>query len=130
MVLRFGGEIVTKLDVRQARLLKLVDVPNDTEDAYVTAIANRRLMMGDLKRVSTEEPTAEALEASVREWTARVGGGDVAGLLSRAGMNDASLRAWLKDDLRVKKYIADRFGGRSADAAAWIETLRQRAGLR
>ena len=130
VVLRFGGEIVTKLDVRQARLLKLVDAANETEDAYVTAIANRRLMLADLKRSSTDEPAADAVDASVREWTARVGGGDAAGLLSRAGMTEGGLRAWLKDDLHLRKYIAERFAGRPADAAAWVETLRQRAGLR
>jgi hypothetical protein len=44
-------------------------------------------------------------------------------------MTDAGLRGWLRDDLRIEAYLADRFGGRSADLASWISVLRQRAGL-
>jgi hypothetical protein len=130
VLLRFGSEIVTKLDVRQARLLKLVDVPNDTDDAYVDAIANRRLILAELRRTAPAEPAADALDTAVRSWTARMSGGDIPGLLSRAGMSEAALRAWLKDDLRLQTYVSDRFGGRAADFAGWVSTLRQRAGLR
>lgn len=130
VLLRFGSEIVTKLDVRQARMLKLVDVPNDSDEAYVDAIANRRLILAELRRAAPAEPQAQALDNAMRTWTARMGGGDIADALSRAGMTDTELRAWLKDDLRVQAYVSDRFGGRQADFASWVSTLRQRAGLR
>lgn len=129
VVLRFGGEIVTRLDIRQARLLKLVQVPNETDEAYVDAIANRRLMLSDMRRNPPPEPPAEAVEDRLRRWAAQVGG-DPGALLSRAGMSEAGLRAWLKDDLRLEAYIADRFGGRQGEVAGWVATLRQRAGLR
>jgi hypothetical protein len=109
-------------------MLKLVAVPNDTDDAYVTALANRRLMLAEVRRSPAPEPSAEALDAKYREWAQRVGG-DPADHLARAGMTDAALRGWLRDDLRLDAYVADRFGGRSADRANWLGVLRQRAGL-
>lgn len=130
VVLRFGGEIVTKLDIRQARMLKLVDVSADTDQAYVDAIANRRLMLTDLKRTPPKEPTSEELDAAVRAWAAKVGGGDADTLLDRAGMSASGLRGWIQDDLRMQAYITERFAGRPGDVAAWVSTLRQRAGLR
>ena len=128
VILRFGSEIVTTLDVRQARLLKLVDVPSDTDDAYVTALVNRRLMLAEVRRSPPPEPTAEAVEARYRDWSRGLGG-DPADRLARAGMTDAGLRAWLSDDIRLQGYLANRFGGRSADVASWLAVLRQRAGL-
>lgn len=128
VLLRFGSEIVTTLDVRQARMLKLVAVPNDTDQAYVTALANRRLMLAELRRSPPPEPAADALDARYRDWARRLGD-DPAGKLSRAGMTDAELRGWLRDDLRLDAYVAERFGSRPADQANWLGVLRQRAGL-
>jgi hypothetical protein len=131
VLVRFGGEIITQLDVRQARMLKLVSVPNDTDQAYVDALVNRRLILSDLKRTSTAEPTTEATDAKARQWEASLGPGvDVAALLERAGMTQAGLRGWMRDGLRVQAYLDERFAGRAADLAGWIATLRQRAGIR
>ncbi len=132
VLVRFGGEIVTQLDVRQARLLKLVTVPNDTDQAYADALVNRRLILSDLKRTAAAaEPATEALDAKVRQWEVNLGPGvNVPSLLERAGMTEAGLRGWMRDDLRVQAYLDERFAGRPADLAAWIATLRQRAGLR
>ena len=131
VLVRFGSEIITRLDVRQARLLKLMSVTNDTDQAYVEALVNRRLILSDLKRAPAAEPSTEALEVKLRQWQAGLGSGvNVPELLERAGMTDAGLRGWLRDDLRVQAYLDERFAGRPADLAAWIATLRQRAGVR
>ena len=130
VLLRFGGDIVTRLDVRQARLLNLVDPPADTDQAYAETIANRRLMLSEVRRSSPPEPAADAIDAKFREWSARAGGGNVTDLLARAGMPETGMRAWLRDDLRLQQYLEGRFGSRTADQAAWVATLRQRAGLK
>jgi hypothetical protein len=131
VLVRFGGEIITQLDVRQARMLKLVSVANDTDEAYVEALVNRRLILSDLKRASAPEPSPEAIDAKKRQWEADLGAaGNLAGLLERAGMTDAGLRGWMRDDLRVQAYLDERFAGRPADLTSWIATLRQRAGIR
>jgi hypothetical protein len=131
VLVRFGAEIITQLDVRQARMLKLVTVSNDTDQAYVDALVDRRLILSDLKRTAASEPTSDAIDAKVRQWSASLGSGvNVATLLERAGMTDAGLRGWMRDDLRVQAYLDERFAGRPTEIAGWITTLRQRAGIR
>jgi hypothetical protein len=129
-----GGDIVTVSDVRQARLLKLIEPSGDTDQAYVDALINRRLMLADLRRNPPPEPTTEAVDAKQQEWTARLGAGaNVPDLLLRAGMSDAGLRGWLRDDLRLEVYLDQRFGtssNRPAAIASWVGMLRQRAGIR
>jgi hypothetical protein len=133
VLVRFGGDIVTSLDVRQARLLKLIQPEPADDQAYVDALVNRRLILADLKRNPPPDPAADAIEAKYREWSARVGPvapAEMEHRLADAGMSEAELRGWLRDDLRIQTYLADRFGARQADLGAWIATLRQRAGLR
>jgi hypothetical protein len=133
ILFRFGNDIVTWTDVRQARLLKLVEVGGDADQAYVDAIVDRRLLLADLQRAPAAEPASGAIDAAVRQWQARLGpGADVASLLAAAGMTDAGLRAWVRDDLRIQTYLAERFAGssdRAGDTVRWIATLRQRAGI-
>jgi len=131
---KVGGDIVTVSDVRQARLLKLLVPAADSDQGYVDALIDRRLMLADLKRNPPAEPTTEAIDAREREWTARLGAGaNVQDLLRRAGMSDAGLRGWLRDDLRLEVYLDERFGtssNRPAAISAWVGMLRQRAGIR
>jgi hypothetical protein len=130
---RFGnGDIVTMSDVHQARLLKLVEPSADSDPAYVDAIINRRLMLSDLKRNPPAEPTSEAIESRYQQWIGRLGA-NPADLLRRAGMSEAGLRGWIRDDLRLQAYVDERFGtatDRSSAMGTWVAMLRQRAGLR
>jgi hypothetical protein len=132
ILFKFGGDIVTQSDVRQARLLRLLDVDGN-DQAYVDAIVNRRLLLLDVKRNPPPEPSSDAIDAKRRQWEARLGpGANVPDLLSRAGMGDAALRGWLRDDLRIEAYLSERFAAstdRTGDLAKWIAVLRQRAGL-
>jgi hypothetical protein len=134
VLFRFGNEIVTQLDVRQARMLKLLDVTADTDQAYVDAIVNRRLLLEDARRTGTPEPSSETVDARRKEWEARLGpGANIPDLQARAPMSQPVLRAWLQDDCRIRAYLDERFArssDRSADLAKWVEILRQRAGIR
>jgi hypothetical protein len=110
ILVRVDNDIVTALDVRQARLLKLVHVDADTEAAVADALVDRRLELAAVARYSPPEPTPDALAARRREWEASLGAGvNVADLLSRAGMNEAGLTGWLRDDLRIQAYLDRRF---------------------
>jgi len=129
VLVRFGNDMVTQLDVRQARMLKLFAGVADSDQAYVDALVNRRLMLADLRRASVAEPAPDAVEAKYRDWQARVGPG-ATDLLEQAGMTDAELRGWLRDDLRLQTYLSERFGGRDAEIDSWLSVLRQRAGLK
>jgi len=131
VVVRFGAEIVTRLDVRQARMLKLLPSAGDSEQAIVDALVNRRLILAELRRTPAPEPSAERIEAAYRAWQARLpAGSNIPELLAQAGMSETGLRGWLRDDQRIESYLADRFNARQGDLETWVTLLRQRAGLK
>jgi hypothetical protein len=131
VIFRFGGEIVTQLDVRQARMLKLVDAAGDADQAYVDALVNRRLILADLKRTPPPDPPQSDIDARRQQWPARVGAAaNFDDLLARAGMSDAALRGWIRDDLRIQAYLTTRFADRAAERDSWLSMLRQRVGLK
>jgi hypothetical protein len=132
---RVNGKIVTRSDVRQAQLLKLVSEIG-SEDATRRALENRLLLLGELARVASLPPATDAeLAAHSRAWEARVGGGaNKSRLLSQAAMTESDLQNWLRDDLRIQAYLKRQFGaipeadrGRAIDES--LGRLRQRAGL-
>ena len=103
-------EIITRLDVRQARMLKLVPVATDAERAYVDALIDRRLMLAEVARYSPPEPTPDAIATRRRQWEATLDpGANLADSIARAGMTDAAVQSWLRDDLRLRAYLDRRF---------------------
>jgi hypothetical protein len=134
IVSRVNNRIITSSDVRQARLLQLVD-DTSSEESTRRALENRLLILSDMTRLSGLPPTTdEELASRRRQWESRVGGRG-AELLNKAGMSEKGLDGWLSDDLRIQAYLQRQFGGlpeadRSRAADDWIGRLRQRAGLR
>jgi hypothetical protein len=136
IVARVNNRIITRSDVRQARMLQLVD-DTSSDDSTRRALENRILVLNDLSRSAGLPPTTgDELAARHRQWEARVGGrGRGTELLGEAGMTEKGLDAWLSDDLRIQAYLQRQFGAlpeadRSRAAEDWIARLRQRAGLR
>ena len=134
IVARVNNRIITSSDVKQARLLQLVD-DTSSDESTRRALEDRILILGDMTRLSGLPPTTdEDLASRRRQWEARVGGRG-AELLNKAGMTDKGLSAWLSDDLRIQAYLQRQFGTlpeaeRGPAADVWIARLRQRAGLR
>jgi hypothetical protein len=134
IVSRVNGRIITQSDVRQARALKLVG-DTSSDDAARRDLENRFLILGEISRASAAVTVADADVASGRQrWEAALGGGSVAALLTRQGMTDTDLQNWLRDDVRIRAYVARLFAGvpegeRSGATAMWLARLRQRAGL-
>jgi hypothetical protein len=136
IVARVNNRIITQSDVRQARMLQLVD-DTSSDEATRRALENRILILGDLSRSSSLPPTSgEDVRARHEQWEARVGGrGRGTQLLLETGMTEKGLEAWLRDDLRIRAYLQRQFsalpeGDRSRAADDWLARLRQRAGLR
>ena len=131
---KLGTDVVTVSDVRQARLLRLVDAPGDSDQAVVAALVKRRLMLEELKRNPPPEPAPAAVEARRQQWVSTLGTGvDIAALLARVGMTEAGVRSWWRDELRINAYLDQRFPAsidRERAIAAWVAELRQRAGIR
>jgi hypothetical protein len=131
---RVNGKIITRSDVRQAQLLKLVDEVG-TEVQTQHALENRLLLLGELSRVSLPPATSGELEARRREWEASLGGSaNAARQLSQAGMSGPDLDNWLRDDLRIQAYLKRQYGAipdqdRNRAIAESLARLRTRAGL-
>jgi hypothetical protein len=128
----FGGHAITTGDVRRARHLKLINV-GDIEAVILTALENRRLMLLEIGRIQQAPPTDAEKAARRREWLASLGSpADLPAKLAQVGMSEAMLDAWVADDVRISKYLEQRFSGApNPDAATqrWIQDLRRRAGL-
>jgi hypothetical protein len=135
IVSRVGDRIVTQSDIRQARLLKLVD-DTASDEATQRALETRLLILHELDRAAPPPPPSAAdFDARRAEWSASVGGdGQVPGLLRQGGMNEPDLDSWLREDLRIRAYLRRQFGmlgdvERSRAMSDWLGRLRQRADL-
>jgi hypothetical protein len=115
---RVNDDFVTLIDVRQARLLKLVDPVTGTDDDIAMRLVERKLELADVSRAAPKDPTDQAVLARRREWEATLGGANVTELLRRAGMSDAALETWLGDDLRIRAYVDQVFGAQAVPTRA------------
>jgi hypothetical protein len=135
LLVRVYGAVITQSDVRQARALKLV-ADTSSDQAALRGLENRILVLRELTLMpGAPQATDEAVAERRREWQQSLGGADLAALLSRHGMNEATLTAWMRDDARADAYLARQFGNpadpnRERALTGWLDRLRQRAGLR
>jgi hypothetical protein len=137
VVSRVNGEIITQSDIRQARMLRLfprLDA-GSADDAFRRALENRALVLAEVRRATTPDPSADRRAVWRRTWEASLGSAEVLPLLQRAGMTETALEDWCRNDLRIDDFLADRFrsvpeGERPREMDAWIAVLRQRAGLK
>ena len=132
-----NGEVITQLDVRQARMLKLrlVTAPAESDADVLRGLENRRLVLSEVNHVTLPAPASGDLASRRRDWEASVGAGaNLPQLLDRAGLSESGLQSWLRDDVRIQLYLAQRFGGvpegdRPTEIGRWLGTLREHAGL-
>jgi hypothetical protein len=122
-------------DVRAAADFRLVDADGavDGDRTILAQLIDRALILDEVERYAPAEPAAAAVEAElggVRARFASAAAYDAA--LARSGIDEAHLRATLRDDLRIRAYLAERFpepdaGRRQALVGEWVEDLRRRA---
>jgi hypothetical protein len=130
-----NSRIITETDVRQARALQLVDDVS-SEASVRRALEERILVLGEITRSAPVVVTDADLAARRGAWEARVGGSDRArAMLAGAGMSEAALQTWLRDDARIQVYLKRQFGvvpdtDRQRATTDWLLRLRQRAGLK
>lgn len=106
-----NGEVLTLSDLRAARGLRLVPgIEAMADAAALDALIDRRLLVAEVARYSAPDPSPDALAARRRAWTASLPAGtDAARALAQAGVDEAVLTKWLRDDLKVTAYIDQRF---------------------
>jgi len=129
-----GGQVIMLSDVMAALDLGLVsdDGATDRVGAALAKLINRGLELIEATRYAPPEPNDDAVErelAGVRGRFPSAAAFDA--VLQRSGLTDAQLRATLRENLRIRAYIAQRFAG-SEDARRqmlideWVTGLRQR----
>ena len=130
---RVNNTAIMTSDVRQARLLRLLAPPPSSDEAILTALENRLLMLNEAARAAIAEPAAAQIAARRQAWAALwPSPAELAAQIQRAGITDRALDGWFRDDLRMESYIAQRFPpdpNRDERIAIWIKDLRQRANL-
>jgi hypothetical protein len=130
-----AGDLVMQSDVRAARELGLVTPGNaaDPDRAVLALLIDRALILDEVERYAPPEPSADALDRAFAEVRARFSSTEAfAAALGRAGFDDRQLRAVLRQNLRIKTYLDQRFSGETLErgeaiVAAWVAGLRSRA---
>ena len=111
-----GGQAVTLSDARAAITFKLVDVGESVgpEQTATARLIDRELMLREVRRYAPPAPTDAAIEVRLSEIRKGFSADSFTRAPGIAGLTDARLRAWVRDDLRTQAYLAQRFVTASA----------------
>ena len=108
---RVGTIAVTMTDVRAGLGLGLFEV-KPGEDAQMVALdrtIERQLQLNEVARFSPPEPPAAAVAEEVAAMKMRAGDG-LNALMTSTGVDEARLQQLARETLRIRAYIAQRFG--------------------
>jgi hypothetical protein len=130
-----AGDLIMQSDVRAARELGLVTPGSgvDPDRAVLAQLIDRALILDEVERYAPPEPSTEALDRAFADVRARFSSAEAfAAALNRAGFDERQLRSILRQNLRIKTYLDQRFSGETPErgeaiVAAWVAGLRSRA---
>ena len=131
-----GGQIILLSDVTVALDLGLVsaDGAADRIGAALAKLISRDLVLVEANRYAPPEPADADVEkemAGVRGRFPSAAAFDAA--IERSGLTEMQLRLILRENLRIRAYIAQRFTGAEDEARRlmlideWVAGLRQRS---
>jgi hypothetical protein len=108
---RVGTSAVTMTDVRAAIELGLVEAKpgEDRQAVALQRTIERRLVLDEVARFAPPEPSAEAVMEEAAAMKARAGARFEA-LVLATGVDEAKLRQLARETLRIRAYVAQRFG--------------------
>jgi hypothetical protein len=117
-----GGRVITLSDTRAAVDLGLIEIgkPADPVDAATTALVDRELVLREVQRYAPPEPSESAIETRVNSMRQRFADAEAfKRALDGFGFSEARVNSWVRDDLRIQAYLAQRF------AAAGLPTEQE-----
>jgi hypothetical protein len=131
-----SGSLITLSDVNAALDLGLV-TPRDSGDRVrdvLSQLIDRELQLAEVDRYAPPEPLAEEVEREVQIVRARFASpAAFDAVLDRAGFDLAYLRETLRENLRIRAYVDQRFSVRDDRRQPvvddWIAGLRRRADI-
>ena len=130
-----AGDVIMLSDVRAARDLGLVDAGGaaDPDRAVLSQLIDRALILDEVDRYAPPEPNQDAVDDAFNAVRARFASTSAfAAAIARVGLDERQLRATLRQNLRIRAYLAQRFAGETPERgeaiiAAWVAGLRGRA---
>ena len=132
-----AGDVIMMSDVTAARDLGLVPAQGaaDPIGAVLSQLIDRALMLAEVDRYAPPEPTPEAVNDELRLVRARFQSPQMfEAVLSRVGLDERRLTETLRQNLRIRAYLDQRFTAdtperRKALIDEWIAGLRRRADI-
>jgi hypothetical protein len=131
-----AGQLITLTDVTAAADLGLQTSAGaaDPVRAVLDKLIDRELVLAEVDRYAPAEPTSDAVSGEllrVRQRFASAADFDAA--LARSGIDEQHLRETLRQDLRMRAYLDQRFSA-TADRRLnavdeWMASLRRRGGV-
>jgi hypothetical protein len=111
-----GRQPITLSDVRAARVLGLVtpigkaDSTDGQDGGVLQRLIDRELMRAEAERFAAVIDDRSTVTARIKSLEARFGSGEaLSSALDRLGMSPARLTAWIEDDVRIERYVQERF---------------------
>jgi hypothetical protein len=127
------GQLITLSDVTAARDLGLqsADGNPDPIRAVLVKLIDRELVLAEVDRYAPPEPPTDAVDREVQRVRDRFPSqAALDAVLARSGIDQQHLRETLRDDLRIRAYLDQRFATaadrRQALVEEWIAGLRRR----
>lgn len=122
-----SGQVLMLSDLQAARALGLVGSaapePTVTE---LRELIDRTLILNELRRVPPPDPSAAEVEAEVAKMRQRFDSpAALARTLAAVGLDDAQLPGFAADELRVRRYIQERFVSSSQPTEAEVTQYRR-----
>jgi len=131
-----AGQLITLTDVTAATDLGLqsADGAADPVRAVLSKLIDRELVLAEVDRYAPAEPTAEAVDREVQRVRQRFLSPEAFdSALARSGIDEAHLRETLRQDLRMRAYLDQRFSvspeQRLNAINDWMTGLRRRGGV-
>jgi hypothetical protein len=128
-----AGQLITLTDVTAATDLGLQSPERaaDPVRAVLNQLIDRQLVLAEVDRYAPAEPTGEAVDREVAGVRQRFPSpAAFEAVLARSGIDEKHLRETLRQDLRIRAYLDQRFSA-AADRRlglvdAWMAGLRRR----
>jgi len=141
-----GGQVIMLSDVTAALDLGLVpdggaadrgtDPNTDRIGAALAKLIDRALELVEVNRYAPPEPADDAIGRELAAVRARFPSQQaLESALERSGINEAHLREIVRENLRIRAYVGQRFAGADSDARRstmvdeWVAGLRKRSDI-
>jgi hypothetical protein len=131
-----GGTLVTLSDVTAASELGLVPASDsgDRVREVLSRLIDRELQLAEVDRYAPPEPSPAEIDRELQAVQGRFPSlAAFDGALARSGIDLTYLRQTLRENLRIRAYLDQRFSGggerRQQVVDDWIAALRRRADI-